>query len=323
MVSNNNILITSSSAKIPLILSAKHALKRIDPSALVYAGDTDDSVLSKYIADRFVVTPILEDGCILDFLNLCRQNHIGIVFPTRDGELKFWSKNKQVFAREGIHIVISDLESVDRCLDKFEFFRFGNSKGFNFIQTSFKISDLADAEFYVVKERYGAGSIFVGIRLNKKEAISHALKLKNPVFQPFIQGIEISVDAWLSKENKVKGIVLRKRDKIEKGESKVTTTFSDSVIENEITAILEELKLQGPIVLQAIIDNDNTLHIMECNARFGGASTASIAVGNDALYWSLLEAKGENLSKYPFIRKNEQVRQIRIPCDKLIYDNYF
>jgi carbamoyl-phosphate synthase large subunit len=105
------------------------------------------------------------------------------------------------------------------------------------------------------------------------------------------------------------------------GESQVTTTFNNPSLEASARKVIEALKLRGPVVLQAIYDEVGEMHIIECNARFGGASTTGIAAGVDALFWSLLDAQGVDLEDYPFERSNSQVRQVRVPSDIYIYDS--
>jgi carbamoyl-phosphate synthase large subunit len=123
------------------------------------------------------------------------------------------------------------------------------------------------------------------------------------------------VDAWLSSTHQLKGLVLRSRDNVINGEAQVTTTFRDAQLEAEMVKILQILNLSGPVVLQALIDENQKVHIIECNPRFGGASTASIAVGLDIFYWSLLESYNVDLTEYRFNRSSGEIRQVRIPSD--------
>jgi carbamoyl-phosphate synthase large subunit len=67
---------------------------------------------------------------------------------------------------------------------------------------------------------------------------------------------------------------------------------------------------------------DGKLQIIECNPRFGGASTTSIAVGLDSLYWSLTETLNDN--EFPvFHRIPGEARQIRMSVDRVIYGSDF
>jgi carbamoyl-phosphate synthase large subunit len=308
------VLVTSAAAKIPLIRAVQSAARRIHPEACVIAGDIDSQAISGLIADEFWLMPRLARESVQSIIEGCLARHITDILPTRDGELAFWAEFAAQFSLAGIAVFISEANSLTCCLDKLAFSRFGLEHGLPFIPSASSIDQLV-AELWVVKERYGAGSRMLGINLDLPDALAHAKTLESPIFQPFIAGQEISIDAWMSREGLVKGVVLRRREIVVKGESQVTTTFRDQALEAELIHILKTLKLRGPLVMQAIIDANHKLHIVECNARFGGASTTAIAAGLDSLYWSLLEARGKNLEEYAFIRPKHNIRQIRVACD--------
>ena len=139
-----------------------------------------------------------------------------------------------------------------------------------------------------------------------------------PLFQPFVEGPEISIDGWLDGRGRAVGVVLRFRDRVIGGESQVTTTFRDTELEAEASAVLERLDLRGPVVMQAIL-TPMGMRIIEVNPRFGGASTLGIAAGLDMFYWSLTEAFGEAVS--PLFRPAEsRLRQVRLPADIVLHD---
>jgi carbamoyl-phosphate synthase large subunit len=225
-------------------------------------------------------------------------------------------------ASEGIHVIVSSLEAIKRCVDKLAFAEFGRVLNLPIIPAKLDI-DALNVESYVVKERFGAGSRSIGLDLNLDQARAHASSLKEPIFQPFIAGMEFSVDAWSDRFCKVKGLILRRRDTVINGESQITTTFSDIKLESQAREVIEALQLRGPVVLQAILDKKGLMHVIECNARFGGASTTGISAGVDSLFWALIEARGCDVFPYPFIRVAGQVCQVRAPSDTHIYDPDF
>jgi carbamoyl-phosphate synthase large subunit len=73
--------------------------------------------------------------------------------------------------------------------------------------------------------------------------------------------------------------------------------------------------MYGHIVLQVLMDENENLHVIECNSRFGGASTLSIASGLDSFYWFMLEANQVDLDSYPFTRSKVEKKQVRFPED--------
>jgi len=314
------VLVSSAAKKIPLIQAMKVASRKVSAEAKVVAGDISNNALSQYVADQFWMMPKTNDANVQEILQGCIDRDINMVLPTRDGELVFWAKHRSIFEAEGVHIIIAPLESIQLCVDKLKFSEFGVNNELPFIPSSLEIERIV-SDRYVVKERFGAGSKSIGINLSYEEAINHSKALSEPIFQPFQSGIEISVDAWLSAESVVKGVVLRKRVLVENGESQITRTFRDKNYEEQIVKSLEVLKLTGPVVLQLIITEDNIIKIIECNARFGGASTTGIAVGLDVFYWSLLEAMGSSMQDYLFYRATGDVKQIRIASDIYVKSN--
>jgi len=318
-----NILLTSSSAKISLYNSICHAAKRIDKEITIIPADSNENVLSKYLSSEFKLMPETKDNNLNEIIDFLFDNNIGIIFPSRDGELIFWAKYKGKLEELGFNVVVSPLLSVRVCLDKLEFYRFGHRNGFSFIKTFNEFENMSSNNRYVVKQRFGAGSKNIFLNISKSEAIDIARDLPEYIFQPFIEGREFSVDAWLDKHNELKGIILRYRDLTIHGESQITTTFRNHKIEKKLAQNLRQLKLSGPIVMQAIIDKNSDLHVIECNPRFGGASCLSIKAGLDSIYWSICEAFGYNVNELPFDRTDVQIRQIRVPKDTYEYDNCF
>lgn len=307
-----HLLVTSAACKIPLLRAAIIAARKLSPEMQVLAGDIDPDAPAQYAADSFWVMPRCNDVALDALLSGCRERGIGFVLPTRDGELLFWARHRPRFASKGIAVLVSPEESVKRCLDKLDFARFGLERGLPFIPA---FAGLEEAGPYAVKERFGAGSRAIGLKLDTAAAKEHAKGLTAPIFQPFIEGTEISVDAWLDRNHRVKGLVLRHRDRVVDGESQVTTSFRNTAIEDAARTALEALELCGPVVMQILIDKAGQPHIIECNSRFGGASTAGIAAGLDSLYWSLAEAAGNDVAALPFARIPGEIRQVRLPAD--------
>lgn len=315
-----HVLVTSASRKAPLVRAMQDAVRRIHPEARVIAGDLDPEAPARYVADGFWQMPPVTDAELPALIQGCRERGIAVVFPTRDGELAFWARHRATLCEAGISVVVSNPEAVERCLDKLAFARFGKQVGLPVIEAAMT-PEVVGAGPYVVKERYGAGSRAIGLDLPIDAARHHAKNLEAPIYQAFVPGPEISIDGWLDREGSVVGVLLRRRDRVIAGESQITTTFRNEVLEREAVRALEALDLRGPVVMQAIVIGD-TMRIIECNPRFGGASTTAIAAGLDVLYWSLGEAFGLGLPPV-FKRIAGEVRQIRLPADLVLHDPDF
>lgn len=302
-----NVLITSISKKVPLIKSVKKGVKKISKSIKIHGSDIDNYCIGKNFVDSFWEMPILNKLKFEELLQYCNNNNIGLIIPTRDGELEYFAKIKKELKSNGIHVMVSNIESITLCLDKLAF---ANLKNKSLIPTSKNIDDIK-AKKFVVKEQFGSGAKSIGINIGKTEAKVHASKLKYPIFQPYISGEEITADIYITDRNDIKGIVTRKRKLIIDGESQITTTFLNQKLENTLKKYIELVQLYGHVNFQAIIDKKNDIHVIECNARFGGASTLAIKSGLDSFYWLYLESMGLSIKDYKFIKSEKHITQIR------------
>ena len=147
------ILVTSSSSKTSLINLIIRAALRVDDKALVLASDVNEKVVSGYFFKNFKTMPEISRDNFLKILNFLKKNQIDLIFPTRDGELKFWAQYKDELFKNDISVVVSNLKSIQVCLNKLDFYNFGLKNRFNFIETYESIKDLPKSDKYVVKKK--------------------------------------------------------------------------------------------------------------------------------------------------------------------------
>jgi len=313
----SNILVTSISQKIPMLREIRNAAHKMGRSFKIFGGDSNREALGRFFVDEFWHMPLISQISASAIIEYCQNKQINALIPTRDGELLFFAENKGDLEKAGIHVMISPRDSIRTCLDKVIFSEVLQELGYPVIPTYIRHGDLK-SDCLAVKERFGAGSKSIGLCLTSEAAQYHAKLLKEPIFQPFINGREYSVDVYVDKLGKIKGAVARERVVVVNGESQVTTTVLLPALEDMCGKVAQKLKFYGHIIFQVIIDNDGSFHIIECNPRFGGASSLSIAAGLDSFYWFLLECGEENLSSYPFIRSAEELTQVRYPDDMII-----
>jgi carbamoyl-phosphate synthase large subunit len=309
--SYGNILISSSAAKISLVEAVRSATQKINKNIKVIGGDMSSNVISSYFVDEFWEMPKLDEIVLDEYVNECMSRNITVIIPTRDGELKFFSKNKDLFLSKGIYVMVSNEDIINKCIDKLEF---SKQENLSIIPSSKSIEDI-NSEKFVVKERYGAGSHSIGINLNLKDALAHSNNLINPIFQPFISGKELSIDAYIDSNKNIKGIVMRERVLVVNGESQVTKTIIDHFLEKSFFNIIKSMNLTGHIILQAIVDEESNINVIECNPRFGGASAISIKSGLDSFYWLYLESRGEDIQRHKFMKISKEIKQVRSQKD--------
>lgn len=305
---SNNILVTSISSKVILLNLVKNALLKFDKDILLYGADINSNVIGAYFVDKFWKMPKLENLNIELLLKYCKKNNIKYIIPTRDEDLKYFSFYKDTLLKNKITVFCSNPSSIEFCFDKLKFYK--NSQNKSVIPTFINI-DKINCKKFVVKERFGSGSVSIAINVSKKEAKKFSKKLKNPIFQPFVEGQEYSIDSYVTKDNICIESIIRSRDLVIDGEAKITTIVKDKSLKKEVQKFLQQHKIQGHSVLQ-VIKSNNTYNIIECNARFGGASSLSYKMGLESFYWFLLEANSKDIK--PKIKTNI-LKQIRISKD--------
>ncbi|WP_206599879.1 NAD-dependent epimerase/dehydratase family protein [Hymenobacter glacialis] len=316
-----HVLISSVAAKVPLVRAVRAAAQCLHPDIKIIGGDMNGACLAQHFTDGFWQMPATSDEHLPHIIQYCQEQGIGHIIPTRDGELTFWSRHREALAEAGIAVLVSAPEAVQRCLDKLDFAMFGAAQGLPVIPTARSLDGLPGSSEpdstagFVVKEQYGAGSLSLGLNLPEAAALAHANLLQDPIFQPFMTGQEISVDAYVDRRGTVRGLVPRTRDVVVHGESQVTTTLPDPALVARLTPMVEALGLYGPLVLQALLHDNGDLQIIECNCRFGGASTLGIAAGVDSFFWFLQEAAGGDLDEFPFQPAAGPLRQVRAAAD--------
>jgi carbamoyl-phosphate synthase large subunit len=300
----NNILITSISNKVLLIKNLKESCKKLNGSWKIFGSDMNPNCLGKFFVDFFINTKKFNTKSANEILKYCNKYKIKIIIPTRDAELDFFEKNFKLFEKNSIRIMLTN--DVKRFTDKMFFYNTFHTK-FNIIESKENINTLK-CNKYVVKEKFGSGSRNIGLNLTKKQAISFSNRLLNPLFQPYVEGEEFSVDGYCDINTKLMGLVIRKREIVIDGESKVTTTLSmENPLYRKIAKIISELKIQYHFVLQFILSKKGEIFVLECNARYGGASSISIKSGLKSFEWFL---NNDKLKNQVFLPK-KQITQVR------------
>ena len=101
--------------------------------------------------------------------------------------------------------------------------------------------------------------------------------------QKFIEeGIEYTVDCYVSETGKILAVVPRIRLEVSGGEATKTVTVREEEIISLSEKILKAAELKGPVTIQFIRSRQTQkLYVMEINPRFGGGCIAAIEAGAD------------------------------------------
>ena len=286
-----NVLFSSLSAKVALYESVKIEVATISSNINVLGVDSDESCIGSKKIQYFAKIPIIEKLNRVSLLNFCKKHNIRFVIPTRDGELPFWAEQQDFLVSNEIGVMISTRLAIQICEDKYTFAEHLRKAPIPAIQTSLSSISLPRGhDRFVVKERKGTASYSIGVNLNKKDLLAHSKKLKDPIFQPQIMGREFSAEAWIDKNGKSNGVLLRWRINVVNGESHKSITFKNTIWEKKMIKTFKMISgLKGHVLAQVIVDQNENLHLIEVNPRLGGASPLALAAGLNSVKWSILE----------------------------------
>ncbi len=292
------ILFSSLSGKVSLYQSVLAQARAFHPDAQVIGGDANPSCPGRASVGEFVETPHLANTSQEDFTKFCQDGGFTHLIPTRDGELPYFADAQPKLLAAGTSVMISPSTTIATCLDKLLFSEKANQLGLNAIPAFDSLDHLYDqlnAPRVAVKERRGSGSRNMCLDITSDEAAKEALNLSEPIFQPYLEGREISADLYVDHAGVCRGAVLRWRDLVVGGESKVTTTLRHPEWEESIGKLAVGIGLRGHGLAQAIVDQEQRLQFIEINARLGGASPLSLSCGLNSIKWFLQESAGSVL----------------------------
>ena len=287
------LLFTSLGSKVALFRSVQEQAKFFASKARVIGADSNPSCEGRFKVDDFYQTPKTNEWNADDLLTFCKKYRISHIIPTRDGELVFWARNKEGLKQQGINVMVSSEQALIRCQDKYEFSKsWPRESHLKPIPTFTEPEEIGDQKF-VVKERRGSGSKKIGLKLALAHAKEWSASLHEPIFQPYIEGPELSAETWINQEGKCHGMLLRWRKVVVDGESHETEVFKDRILEEEIKNSLELIDgLYGHCLVQLILPPDKNPAIIEINPRLGGATPLGLYAGIESISWFLMESYG-------------------------------
>lgn len=279
-----NILITSAGQRVALVKDFQETLKKFFPDGKVYTTDMNPKLApAAYVSDGcFEVPRCTSDDYIESLLTICLGNGIGLIVPTIDTELAILSANKEIFAKQGITVSVSDYDFVMMCRDKRNTGEFFEKHGIRVP----KAIDKYHPTFPLFAKPYD-GSLSTNLHYikNAEELTEEILNDPKLLFMEYIDKNvykEYTIDMYYGRDHKVKCIVPRERIKIRAGEINKGLTKKEP-----LTSYLYE-RLEtingciGCICIQVFM-NPATGDVVgiEINPRFGGGYPQTYAAGGN------------------------------------------
>ncbi len=281
-----NILLLSVGTRNKVVQYFKKTFKGVGN---IVATDMSDIAPAVYEADKFYKVPrMTEEGYIDVIFDICKKENISAVLSLIDPELSLLSQNKQKFEELGVTVIGSDYDLCERCLDKWEMFKWLENRGYNcaksYMQKEKFYEDvrLGIIDYPVfVKPAKGSASIAISKAYDKETVETLFAHSEGLMIQEFLKGQEIGADCYIDMiSGKTVSIFTKKKIVMRAGETDKAVSFKDQKLFNLIEKFVSESRFRGQIDID-IFDVDGEYYISEVNPRFGGGYPHAYECGCD------------------------------------------
>lgn len=276
------ILFTSVGRRVELIQAFRYASEKNDIKLDIVGADISNTAPALYYCDTAITTPKINDPRYIPFLvTYCKENEVDALIPTIDTDLLILSENINSFLNT--KVIISSIESIKLCRDKRLTGEFFNKVGVDCPIPIDNIKNYNQGFPAFIKPKDGSSSINAYKAENQEELESLVNMVPDYIIQPYIEGIEYTVDVFCDFNGNPLLITPRIRLAVRSGEVLKTKICQDKTIIEETKKIIKEFKPCGPITIQLIRDvKSGKDYFIEINPRFGGGAPLSIKAGADS-----------------------------------------
>ena len=295
------ILFTSVGRRVELMQVFRAAAHRLGLPLEIWGADMTETAPALCYCDRAVkVCRIKDDNYIPMLLDVCEREGIDALIPTIDTDLLILSRNKRAFERIGTLVLVSDEDKVAVCRDKRFTADYFESVG---LKSPHPVDDYRkyDGGYPAfIKPKDGSSSIGAHKVENSEELKAYSEQVPDYIIQPFIGGVEYTVDIFCDTDGSPIHITPRIRQAVRAGEVLKTMIVNDARIIEEVKCLIADFKPCGAITVQLIrqdVSDDD--YYIEINPRFGGGAPLSIMAGADSAEELLRMLSGEKLGFCP------------------------
>tara|TARA_Y100000590_G_scaffold233532_1_gene263093 strand:- start:17106 stop:18170 length:1065 start_codon:yes stop_codon:yes gene_type:complete len=312
-----NILITGCGA--PGISGTAYSLKQKNDLIDTYLIGTDinDLAVGKYFCDDFYTIPSFNniEDYLTELLNICKKHHIHVIVPQNTLELGILSKNKKLFEKINVKLLLSNEQSIEKSNNKFELMKIAEKIKIPYPKytTVNNITNLEDAlksfgwpkRKVVIKPPLSNGSR--GVRI-----IDESTDLRNDFFNEkpgvlntnfemiklilgdsfdtllvmeFLDGKEYTVDLLNIDNHQL--VIPRSRGSIKSGITFFGIVEENNLIKDFSIKLMNELSLKYCFGFQFKM-KDDIPHIIECNPRVQGSMIISTLANANIILNSIL-----------------------------------
>lgn len=287
-----NILLTSAGRRTYLV---KYFQEYLNGKGKVHAANSSALSPTFEVADQCVVTPLIYDDNYIPFLlKYCKENEITAIISLFDIDLPVLAKHREEFAEVGTRLIISDLDFINICNDKWKSFLYLKEREFGvpktYVDLDEALSDVKNNKLnfpLIIKPRWGCGSLSI-FRVNneaelrvlynkcKEEIKDSYLKYeakqdedKSVLIQEIIKGDEYGLDVINDLDGNYMNTIVRKKMGMRSGETDCAQIMDIPQLK-ELGSKLSQFTKHIANLDVDVLGIDGDYYILELNARFGG-----------------------------------------------------
>ena len=292
-----NILFTSVGRRVELVQQFHQAADALKTKLKIIGVDISEIAPALFFCDKARrICRINDPRYLEELLAICVEEQVQLVIPTIDTDLLLLAKHRKDFEEKGIRVLISAPDKVAICRDKNQTSRYFMSLGLSSPEAVNDVALYRQGFPAFIKPKDGSSSINAYKVETEDELSTYAKHIGDYVIQPFVSGVEYTVDVLCDFEGRPIYVTPRKRLLVRSGEVIKTEINNDPQIVNEIFTLIEDFKPCGPITVQLIRNTtDGKDYFIEINPRFGGGSPLSMKAGADSAQALIKLMRGENV----------------------------
>jgi carbamoyl-phosphate synthase large subunit len=282
------VLFTCAGQRVDIVTAFREA------GATTIATDVDQLAPALYHADHRALVPRVDDfGYVPALRTLVDEHAVKLIIPLTDLDHHVLAESRDELG--GALVLVSGMEAVARCSDKFQAHVFFEEAGIGSPPTWLP-TDLPEEIRYpvLVKARKGFGSRHI-YRAENAAELDFFLRYTaaDSMVQAVCLGTEFSIDVFCDLDGRCLAAVPRTMIESKGGESIKGMTIKDEELIEFGCRVSEALPIVGPANVQCFREPDGELQVTDVNPRFGGGFPLPTAAGSQYPELALALANGE------------------------------
>ena len=314
-----NILLTSVGRRAYIIDYLRDVYKKLGLVGNIIATNSDMNTTAMSVADKAFESPIIYDEKYIPFLlEICKSEKIDMLISLFDIDLMILAKNKSRFEEMGVKVIVSNENIINICNDKFEMLKYLKKinmpvpKTYIDLEEALKGADF-DKNSYILKPRWGMGSLSIFEAENKKELEVLYEKAKRSIQKSYLRfesgadidrailiqekiiGDEYGLDIFNDFKGENLTVTVKRKLAMRSGETDIAKVIENKELEDIGNKIAESLKHIGNLDMDILFDGQNA-YIIDMNARFGGGYPFTHSAGVNELEALIRLCKNEKVN---------------------------